>query len=101
MYDDNFFFSTIGNTILPTLSVVPDSITFDLSGGSDSVILNASGNWNVSSKPDWVFVTPSTGSGDATLDIGCMSSSYNRSGTIIITSGSVTAQISVIQQDIG
>ena len=60
-----------------SFALTPDSFTTPASGGSVSVSLNSPGGcaWTVSGAPNWVTVSPASGSGSATLKIAAAANS--------------------------
>lgn len=90
-----------GTTDPDTLTVDPTSLTFYLSGGTQTVNVtsNYPDRWTIQSKPSWVTtVKPST---NDSLQITAVtnSSGSNRTGSVIIQSGvdSTTATINITQ----
>lgn len=101
MFDDDFFFSTLtGSQEVLLVKVNPDFLVFDWVGAPQTVELTASGFWKVNIKPSWVTVTPSSGTGNATLTIDPQKNIGGwREGEIFIESGGLMVSIYVEQWD--
>lgn len=60
--------------------------------------LTANVGWSVTSKPSWVTVTPSSGSGSYNLRISvAMNIGSQRTGDVVITGATKTVTISITQ----
>lgn len=84
-----------------TIEATPSSITMDSSANStSSVNITSSGVWYISSKPDWINVSPISGEGNASITITTSSdneSTTPRSADLEIKTGSATAKIQITQ----
>ena len=83
------------------LSVSQTALSFENSGGNQSVTLTANKVWTASSNQGWLRVSPSSGEGNATLSISCEgNTTYDgRTGNITIVSEELTQTISVTQAE--
>ena len=95
--DSIFFFSTINNNIV--FEVEYNELYFGSMSETQPDYLTSSLSWYVVSKPSWITVNPSSGSGSTTLNITVEEniSGLDRSGTIKIGGGGKTITITVIQ----
>jgi Leucine-rich repeat (LRR) protein len=83
------------------LSVSQTALTFENSGGNQSVTLTANKVWTASSNQGWLRVSPSSGEGTTTLSISCEGNTTydSRTGNITIVSEELTLTISVTQAE--
>ena len=83
------------------LSVSQTALSFENSGGDQSVTITANKVWTASSNQGWLRVSPSSGEGNATLSISCEgNTTYDgRTGNITIVSEELTQTISVTQAE--
>ncbi|MCL2780849.1 MAG: Ig-like domain-containing protein, partial [Actinomycetia bacterium] len=91
---------TVSATITPSLALSISSWSVAAtSGGSTSTALTANTTWMVSSNPSWVSVSPSSGTGNATVTLTAQANTSGspRNGfvTFSTTSGSPTASWTV------
>ena len=80
----------------PTISVNPSSIGLNYDNRNASIALYSNGSWVVDSKPNWLNVTPSSGSGNAIVYItftGNPRVPYG--GTVVFKNSTVTASMFV------
>ena len=78
----------------------PTAITADYTGGDKIMTVTATGNWTVTSKPDWVTLSQTTGSaGQSTIIVTFAenNSESERTGSITITDGIRTTTINLSQ----
>ena len=83
-----------------SLVVGPTAITTDYTGGDKIMTVTATGNWTVTSKPDWVTLSQTTGSsGQSTIIVTFAenNSESERTGSITITDGTRTTTINLSQ----
>ena len=83
-----------------SLTVGPTEITTDYTGGDKIMTVTATGNWTVTSKPDWVTLSQTTGSsGQSTIIVTFAEndSESERTGSITITDGTRTSTINLSQ----
>ena len=87
------------------LSVSQTALSFDYSGGNQSVTLTANKVWKASLNQGWCKVSPSSGDGsdnsNITLSVSCdANDTYDeRTATITISCGELTQTISVSQSE--
>lgn len=94
--DSIFFFSTIKNNIV--FEVEYNGLLFRTEGETQYDYLTSSLSWYVVSKPSWITVNPSSGSGSVNLQITASSNSGGyRTGTIQLSNNSTTIIINVEQ----
>jgi hypothetical protein len=85
----------------PTLSVSPSTITFQQSGGTQSVDVTTNVNWTATSSASWLTISPTSGTESGTIIISAAAnnSSSSRTATITISGGSgVSSQTITISQ---
>ena len=83
-----------------SLVVGPTAITTDYTGGDKIMTVTATGNWTVTSKPDWVTLSQTTGSaGQSTIIVTFAEndSESERTGSITITDETRTSTINLSQ----
>ena len=81
----------------PTILVNPSSIELNYDNRNASIALYSNGSWVVDSKPDWLNVTPSSGSGNATVYITFTGNPhFLYEGTVVFRNSTVTASVYVI-----
>lgn len=99
--DSIFFFSTINNNTQNNIvfEVEYDSLLFRIEGETLYDYLTSSLSWYVVSKPSWITVNPSSGSGSAMLQITASSNlgGASRFGTIKLSNNSTPIIINVEQ----
>lgn len=81
------------------VNVTLDKTTIEVApeGESFSVSLKSNGDWDVSS-PEWINVLPSSGNGDATLQIAVAANqAESRSGEITVKTKDNSASLTVVQ----
>ena len=83
------------------LSVSQTALTFENSGGNQSVTITANKVWTASSNQGWLRVSPSSGEGTTTLSVSCEGNTTydSRTGNITIVSEELTQTISVTQAE--
>lgn len=76
-----------------------DILTFDFVSSSDTLVVNSSGEWNISEFPEWLYIEPMTGEdGDELIIVALENSSRNeRSATLFLMCGEAMETITVIQ----
>ena len=83
------------------LTSSPSAITYDYAGGNNYVNINSSGEWTVTSKPDWITLTMDSGvSGTTILGVSAStntSTESGRTGNVVLSNGSTTLSIPVSQ----
>ena len=97
--DSIFFFSTIKINIV--FKVEYNELLFGWRGETKPDYLTSSLSWYVVSKPSWITVNPSSGSGSVNLQITASSNSGgSRYGTIKLSNNSTTIIINVEQDGV-
>ncbi len=98
--DSIFFFSTIKNNIV--FEVEYNELLFGSMGETKPDYLTSSLSWYVVSKPSWITVNPSSGSGSVNLQITASSNlkGGSRYGTIKLSNNSTTIIIDVEQDGV-
>ena len=83
----------------PFLSVSPDSLSFNESGGSQTVQISANYPWTASVSGSGFSVSPSSGEGNATVTVtaSAASSPDGTSGTLNVRSEGLSASVSLSQ----
>ena len=83
------------------LNVRPSSLGFPKEGGTETVTIETNGFWTLT-KPDWVTISSSTGSGNATLtvSVGDNATGADLEGEIIVRVGTITKVIKVVQETV-
>ena len=78
--------------VAKTLSVNPNSLSFEAEEETKSFDIYSNTNWNISC-PDWCFLSVQNGSGNATIAITAMTNAetVQRNGQVIITGIGVTS----------
>ena len=83
------------------LTSSPSAITYDYVGGNNYVNINSSGEWTVTSKPEWITLTMNSGtSGTSILGVSAstnMSTESGRTGNVVLSNGTNTLSIPVSQ----
>ncbi|PKD21675.1 hypothetical protein APR41_01430 [Salegentibacter salinarum] len=85
----------------PTLEASPASLSFEASEQTRTVEISSNSNWEITtSSLEWITVTPLSGEEDATVNLTVASNENTeaRSGSIIITSGDISREVSVSQE---
>ena len=83
---------------LSDIQATPSFVGVPMQGGSANVVINASQSWSVTSSPDWITVSPASGSaGQVTITVSAGQIAYGRASEIVITCGSETQHINVTQ----
>lgn len=85
----------------PTLSVSPYYISFQQSGGTQSIEVTSNVNWTATSSASWLTISPASGTESGTIIISAAAnnSSSSRTATITISGGSgVSSQTITVSQ---
>ncbi len=82
------------------ISVSPNSLSFTAAGGSKTLKVKSNDFWNTSSNVSWLSISPSSGTGDATLEItaNANTSTSKRNGKITFIAENATSIVSVVQE---
>ena len=83
-------------TYLNNIKVSESYVALSTSGGSTSIDISAVGSWSVSGAPDWLTVSPASGSGDGTITFSA-DAAEGRSASVSITCEGETQIINIIQ----
>ncbi len=87
--------------LIPTLEVSTDTITFNpIVGETSSFTITCNVDWCIVEYPDWVNVTPMVGSGNTTVTVETLNTSYeNRIEAIVVkeNNSGATKVVSVFQ----
>lgn len=102
-----FVYISIGSQQVLSISVVqrgiyidvePESLTFGVEGGSQSLTIQSNTQWQLLSMPSWLTAEPANGSGDATVTLTATANTTTSSQSGIIElarQGSTTALATV------
>ena len=83
-------------TYLDEIRVSQSYVALSTSGGSTSIDIEANGAWTVSGAPDWLTVSPASGSGSGTITFSA-SAAEGRTAEVLITCEGKTQRINIIQ----
>lgn len=83
-------------TYLHELRVSQSYVSLSTSGGSTSIDIEAAGSWSVSGAPEWLTVSPASGSGNGSISFSA-DAAEGRTAEVIISSEGLTQRINVIQ----
>ena len=85
----------------PVLSVSPESLAFTAEGGAQTVQVKANNPWTASASGSGISVNPSSGEGNATVTVTAAASNSTSpvTGAVNFRSGSLSASVSVIQEE--
>ena len=83
-------------TYLSEIRVSQSYVSLSTSGGSASIDIEAAGSWSVSGAPDWLTVSPASGSGSGTITFSA-EAAEGRTAEVLIECGGKTQRINVIQ----
>jgi len=81
------------------LEVNPTSLNFDWEGDRQYITISSNGNWNISTSSDWLYPTNHGYGGDKKVQINVTrnTSTSMRSGTLIVSSGSLQKAVNIHQ----
>lgn len=109
----NYFYKTGTGTftagpLATTITTEPDNVSFDFTGGSESVIVSSTaGNWTADTQniPSWLSVSPTTGTNGDTITFTAspikISGQQTRNGILDISNTEDTAQVTYEQKGTG
>ena len=83
-------------TYLKEIKVSQSYVALSTSGGSTSIDVQATGSWTVSGAPDWLTVSPASGTGNGTITFSA-SAAEGRTAEVLITCDGKTQRINIIQ----
>ena len=84
------------STYLEAVKVSQSYVALSTTGGSASIDIQAKGSWTVSGAPDWLNVSPASGSGDGTITFSA-DAAEGRSASVNIDCNGETQIVNVIQ----
>ena len=83
-------------TYFNEIRVSQSYVSLSTSGGSTSIDIKANGEWTVSEIPEWLTVTPASGSGNGTITFSA-DAGEGRTAEVLITCAGKTQHINIIQ----
>ena len=90
---------TVSQGVSANLTVTPTSLTFDASGGNQTITITSNVSWTVSDNASWLSVSPTSGSnnGIVTVTASANTGSSSRNATVTVSGGGVSRTVSVTQ----
>lgn len=87
-----------GPTYLSEVTVSSSYVAIPAAGGSTTISVSATGSWTISGGPDWLTVSPASGSaGESSVTFSAEGSLDGRTGEVLLTCEGATQHINVIQ----
>jgi hypothetical protein len=83
-------------TFLDEIRVSKSYVSLDTNGGSTTIDITTNGNWTVSEIPEWLTVSPTSGSGIGKITFSA-EEGVGRTAEVIITCEGKTQRINIIQ----
>ena len=83
-------------TYLSEIRVSQSYVALNTSGGSTSIDVTASGSWTVTGAPEWLTVSPASGTGNGSITFSA-DAAEGRSAELLITCDGVSQRVNVIQ----
>ena len=83
-------------TYLKEIKVSQSYVALSTSGGSTSIDVQATGSWTVSGAPDWLTVSPASGTGNGTITFSA-AAAEGRTAEVLITCEGKTQRVNIIQ----
>ena len=83
-------------TYLSEIRVSQSYVSLSTGGGSSTINVEASGSWTVSGAPEWLTVSPASGSGSGTITFSA-EAAEGRTAEILINCQGQTQRINIIQ----
>ena len=83
-------------TYYSEIRVSQSYVSLSTSGGSTSINIEATGSWSVSGAPDWLTVSPASGTGSGTITFSA-DAAEGRTAEVLISCEGKTQHINVIQ----
>jgi PelA/Pel-15E family pectate lyase len=82
------------------LEISKDNVLFNAAGGMDYIDVTSSAEWTVTGAPDWLSVSPSSGSGKQRIEISSTPnpSALKRTSSVEVSDGKTSKIISVNQE---
>ena len=83
---------------LDEVTVSSSYVSIPLAGGSGTTVVDATASWTISEIPDWLTVSPTSGSaGQTTVSFSAASALDGHETTVLLTCAGATQRINVIQ----
>jgi len=83
-------------TYLDEIRVSQSYVSLNTAGGSTSIDVIATGSWSVSGAPEWLTVSPASGSGNGTITFSA-AAGEGRTAELLLTCEGKTQHINIIQ----
>ena len=83
-------------TYYSEIRVSQSYVSLSTSGGSTSINVEATGSWTVSGAPEWLTVSPASGTGNGTITFSA-EAAEGRTAEVLISCEGKTQHINVIQ----
>ncbi len=83
-------------TYFSDLQVSQSYVALNTSGGSTSIDVVANGSWTVTGAPDWLTVSPTSGTGNGTITFSA-DAAEGRTAEVLLTCDGKTQHINIIQ----
>ena len=83
-------------TYLSQVQVSQSYVSLNTAGGSTTIDVKATGNWEFSNVPEWLTISPATGSGNATVTFSA-EEGVGRTAEVLLLCDGQTQRINVIQ----
>ncbi len=83
-------------TYFDEIRVSQSYVSLDTNGGSTSIDIKANGSWTVSEVPEWLTVSPESGTGNGTITFSA-DAGEGRTAEVLITCEGKTQRINIIQ----
>ena len=82
---------------LGNVRVTSSYVALPAEGGSTSIDVTASGNWTISGIPDWITVSPTSGTGNGTVTFTAPATTKSNEGYVTIECNGDKQQLKVMQ----
>ena len=83
-------------TYFDEIRVSQSYVSLNTNGGSTSIDIKANGSWTVSEVPEWLTVSPASGTGNGTITFSA-DAGEGRTAEVLITCEGKTQRINIIQ----
>ena len=83
-------------TYLSEIQVSQSYVSLSTSGGSASINVQTTGSWSVSGAPEWLTVSPASGTGSGVITFSA-EAAEGRTAEVLISCGDKTQRINIIQ----
>lgn len=84
-------------TLLSDVQVSSSYVSIPQTGGTNTINVTAVGSWTISGMPSWLNVTPTSGSGNASISFSAESTLDGRTAELALACGDQVQRINVIQ----